>query len=202
VTDLRGIVELVATPAYVWPGCAGEVGRSVMVVRADDPADSVRACRGRRFAMNGRDSNSGMNLPRALIAPLAEGKPFFSQVLITGAHLSSLAAVVAGEADLAAIDCVTYGLASHHRPDLVAGSRIIAQTPPTPALPFVMSRSLAPALRDVLRRALVEAIADPALGAATSRLGLAGVAFLADQDYDVVLDFERVAEARGYPELI
>ena len=53
-----------------------------------------------------------MNLFRAAIAPLAGGRPFFSEVIVTGSHAASLEAVADGNAPgLAAIDCVTFGSA-------------------------------------------------------------------------------------------
>ena len=42
-------------------------------------------------------------------------------VTVTGAHVHSLAALQAGEADVAAIDGVTYALLEHHRPQLLDG---------------------------------------------------------------------------------
>jgi hypothetical protein len=75
VTELAGAVQVVATPVYAFPGCAGPMHRSFVLVRADDPAPSLAALRGRRCALNGRDSNTGMNLLRALVAPLAQNQP-------------------------------------------------------------------------------------------------------------------------------
>ena len=51
----------------------------------------LRTFAGRRVAINGRDSNSGMNLLRAAVADLAGGRPYFSRVIETGAHMASLA---------------------------------------------------------------------------------------------------------------
>ena len=70
-------------------------------------------------AVNAWDSNSGMNLFRAAIAPHADGAPFFASVILTGSHQASLAAVAAGGADLAAVDCVTFALLQRLRPALV-----------------------------------------------------------------------------------
>ena len=44
--------------------------------------------------MNGFASNTGMNLLRAAIAPLAERKPFFRSIVISGSHLASIKAIV------------------------------------------------------------------------------------------------------------
>ena len=54
--------------------------------RAGDPRRSLEAFRGGVAALNAWDSNSGMNLFRAAIAPLAGGTPFFGAVVATGSH--------------------------------------------------------------------------------------------------------------------
>ncbi len=79
VTELAGRVRLVATPIYDLPGCDGVLHRSFVVVRADDPARELADLRGRRCAVNGFDSNTGMNLLRAAIAPLAQDGAVFRE---------------------------------------------------------------------------------------------------------------------------
>lgn len=200
-TELRGRVALVGAPAYRWPGCQGQSHRSFVVVRDDSPIEQLEDCRGARFAMNSRDSNTGMNLARALFAPFAGGRAFFSSITVTGAHLGSLDAVRGGQADLAAIDCVTYGLAQAHAPDAVAGTRIIAETPPSPTLPYVMNAALAERHGSLVRTALRDAVADPSLREATEALGLIDVAEVDDDDYEIILDYQRAAVELDYPEL-
>src|SRR6266404_4796295 len=65
-------VRLVATPRYSVPGCEGANYRSAIVVRREETASLVDF-RGRRCVVNEMDSNSGMNLLRAAVAPLAGG---------------------------------------------------------------------------------------------------------------------------------
>lgn len=201
VTQLRGHVGLIGAPIYRWPGCNGALHRSFVIVREDSPIRSLAECRGTRFAMNTTDSNSGMNLARAVFAPLVRDGGFFGEIIQSGAHLSSLAMVRTGSADVAAIDCVVHGIAAHHDPALIAGTRILAETPPTPCLPFIISRRLAESHGAAVKAALAEAIADPSLTLVHRDLGLIGLADVTDEDYEVVLDYERAAEARGYPAL-
>lgn len=200
-TELRGRVALVGAPVYRWPGCKQDSHRSFVVVRGDSPIERLDDCRGARFAMNGRDSNTGMNLARALFAPFAGGRAFFSSVTVTGAHLGSLAAVRGGQADVAAIDCVTYGLARANAPDTIAGTRIIAETPPSPTLPYVMNAALAERHGDLVRAALRDAVTDPSLRETTAALGLIDVAAVEDDDYEIILDYQRAAAELAYPEL-
>ena len=194
LTELADAVRLVATPAYGFPGCDGVLHRSFVVVRTDDPARSVAAMRGRRCAINGRDSNTGMNVLRALLAPLAGRRPFFTSVIETGAHLDSLRAVQAGRADLAAIDCVTYGLAARRQPALLHGVRILAETAATPGLPFVTAVGTSAADLAALRSALAEAAGGPAAAA----LGWSGIEIPDVADYASIAALEREATAAGY----
>ena len=192
--SLRRQAEILAAPIYGFAGCEGASHRSFLVARADDSRATLAEFRGDRAAVNGFDSNTGMNLFRAAVAPLAEGKPFFADVVETGAHAQSLLAVVDNRADVAAIDCVTYALLGHGAHRLVAATKIIGETPATPTLPFIASRALPPETRTAVREALraLPPIPD---------LGLTGVAFVPESAYACVEQFEREAAALGYPEL-
>ena len=197
LTELSGGVRLVATPHYAFPGCDRYWHRSFLVVRADDPARGLAALRGRRCAINGRDSNTGMNLLRASIAPLARGRRFFDEVIETGAHLESLRAVREGRADLAALDCVTHGLLSRRRTDLLAGSRVLGATPATPGLPFITSAQTTEADLAALRTALMSRALQPAL----ARLGVVGMTVLGLGQYRPVTALAEQAGECGYAAL-
>ena len=135
VTQLGRKTVLVATPIYAFPGCEGASHSSFIVADGRHGGRSLADFAGTRAAINARDSNSGMNLFRAAIAPLANGQPFFREVVVTGSHEASVAAVSAGDADIAAIDCVSFALLRRGRPELTESIAIIAHTPLSPALP-------------------------------------------------------------------
>ena len=78
---IAGQVRMVATPRYTAEGCTGACYRSAIIVRTADPAGTLLDLRGRRCAYNEADSNSGMNLLRAAIAPLARGARLIDQSL-------------------------------------------------------------------------------------------------------------------------
>ncbi|MGA2044217.1 MAG: PhnD/SsuA/transferrin family substrate-binding protein [Roseiarcus sp.] len=201
VTALRGAVALIATPVYAFDGCEGAEHCSFVVARLGDSRRGLADFAGARAALNAGDSNSGMNLFRATIAPLARGAPFFAAVIETGSHRASLEAVGAGAADLAAIDCVSFALIAAGRPELVAGIGIVARTPRAPALPFVISAALAGDRLDAVRGALFATLEDPALAPARARLGLVGARVLGEADYQRIAEIERAAVAAGYPAL-
>ncbi|MEM9765261.1 MAG: PhnD/SsuA/transferrin family substrate-binding protein, partial [Pseudomonadota bacterium] len=199
---LRGHVRLVATPVYAAPGCEGPTYRSAIIVRQDDPAQSLSACRGYRPAVNGRDSQSGHNALRAAAAPFGGEASFFGGALKTGAHLASSKAVAEGQADIAAIDCVTWALAQRWAPETVAGLRRIGWTPAAPALPFITAGGQEDGVVQALRDALRVALASPALSDARNALMLADVAVLREEAYAAIPAMEVAADAAGQPALL
>ncbi len=142
-----------------------------------------------------------MNAMRALVAPHHVGGRFFSRVRISGSHVDSIAAVVRGEADICAVDCVTYSLLAQHRPAVLVGTRVLCQSAPAPAIPFVTRVDRGEEIIRRLRAALLEVLGDPALGVVRWKLCLGGGEALPAAEYGVIRRVEDGAVARGYPEL-
>ncbi len=148
-------------------------------------------------AINGYDSNSGMNLLRHALAALADGAPYFARVDVTGGHLESVAAVAAGRADLAAIDCVTLRLIADADPGLVARVRVIGSSAASAGLPFVAPRANA---TGGICAALDAALAAVPAGI-REQLRLRGFAPVTRDDYAPILALEREARDAGYKTL-
>lgn len=154
VTLLAGRVRFVATPVYAVQGCAGGDYRSWLVVRDGASVRGIADLKGAIAAINAPHSQSGANALLAMTASVAGGRPFFASIVVTGAHAASLEAVRRGQADCAAVDCVTW----HHLPPQArAGLRLLDAGPTAPALPFVTANRTDDATLDALRRALDEA---------------------------------------------
>ncbi|PDT04503.1 phosphate ABC transporter substrate-binding protein [Rhizobium chutanense] len=185
--NLRGRVRLVATPVYGHPGCDGPAMCSFIIVRKDSSLGSLEDLRGTTAAINSPDSNSGSNLFRAAVAPLARDGRFFGRIIETGSHGGSIAAVAEGRADGAAIDCVTYANIRRFDPTLVEGVRIIAETPKGPGLPLITSGDASDDRVLRLRDALSAAIKEPSLAAMRATLGLVDFSVLSEADYEPLL---------------
>jgi ABC-type phosphate/phosphonate transport system substrate-binding protein len=201
ITGFRDAVRIIATPLYSAPGCEGTTHRSFIIVPASSRAKCLADLRDKRFALNARDSNSGMNLPRLAFAPLASHGRFFGDIIETGSHAGSLTVVAGDGADGAAIDCVTYALLARHRPSLVARTRVLASTEPGPSLPFVTSRHVGETVVAALRETLSSALADPALVEIRRALFLEGAVAADEADYAILLDYEEKARRMGYGRL-
>jgi ABC-type phosphate/phosphonate transport system substrate-binding protein len=105
--------------------------------------------------VNGYDSLSGWVSLTAAVQTLGP-------VLVTGAHVHSVAAVAAGRADLACIDGVTWLLLQRYRPAAVATLAVVGRGPLIPCLPLVTHLTLGPGVA-ALRGALA-GLTDETLG--------------------------------------
>lgn len=198
---LKDHVQLLATPRYAVPGCAGATYVSWIVVRQDEPAKTPADLRGKRVAYNDDGSQSGYNTLRALIAPLAEGGRFLGEAIESGAHRRSISMVKLGEADLAAVDCVTFGLIARVAPEEVQGIRVLCASRAAPGLPYVTAAKTAPADVRRLQGGIAAAFADPALAETRAVLALDGCEILPRAAYEVITSMESAAIAAGYPRL-
>jgi ABC-type phosphate/phosphonate transport system substrate-binding protein len=203
-------VRVVGQPMYSAAGCDGSRYRSAIVVRRSThgvseaagigtDTDRLVGLRGRRCVVNELDSNSGMNLLRAAITPLANGEAFFSSVEVSGSHLRSVEMVASGEADVAAIDCVSFAHFQQLYPSIVAGVRVLSWTASTPSLPYITAGTASDETVQALRTALDDVFADSGLAHARERLLLRGVDSSPKEGFGEVLDLERAAVSSGYP---
>jgi ABC-type phosphate/phosphonate transport system substrate-binding protein len=189
VRMLAGRVELIGAPDYGLPGCPPGFYRSAIVVRRDDPRETLDSFRAARLAFNERGSQSGHAAMLHHVAPLARDLRFFSAAVETGSHAASAALVAARGADIAALDMVSWRLVEMFRAD-ARELRVLLLTDPTPGLPFIAARGA-----DVagMRRAIAAAVA--ALdGAARRDLGLVGFRPFDPPDYAVIRDRAETAE--------
>lgn len=199
--EFRGLIRIVATPLYDAPGCEGTKHCSFIIVPADSISKQIADLRGARFALNSWDSNTGMNLPRLAFAPFAKHGRFIGEIVETGSHAESLACVADRRADAAAIDCVTHALLARHRAAVVAKTRVLAASAPSPSLPFVTTRKASEVTIGALRQALAEALSDPALETARKALFLKGLVPAEEANYRVLLDYKNKARELGYARL-
>lgn len=192
-------IHVVATPIFDANGCDGARYSSVLIVSSQkyaQGATTLESCRGGRAAYNDSGSNSGMNVFRHAVAPLAGDGKFFGEVVRTGSHLASLRTVARGEADITAVDCVTFAFAIEAWPELLGQLTVIGSTASSPGLPLIASPNVDSAWVARLRDALDEAVlSNPARARS---LKLRGFARLARDDYQEILALERDAIAHGY----
>ena len=196
VRELAGHVRLVATPCYAAPGCDGPRYRSLLLGAADSAPVPTADMGGARVAINGFDSHSGWVALCAAVAA-AGGAPDFADIRVTGSHAASMAAVRRGEADLCAVDCVTFALLERHAPDRVAGLGLLGRTPAAPGLPYITGAGTGPEELSRLRDGLDRAMQAPDLASARDSLFIERCEVLADSAYDRVRDMARGIDRMG-----
>ena len=135
-TKLHGSVQLVGTPDYGLPDVPSGYYYSVLVVRAGD-SDDIGEYQTRKLAYNGPDSQSGWAAPQNYASELGFR---FKNLFCSGEHLASAKAVASGDADIAALDAVTWDLLSAYE-GIAKDLKIIQNTTPTPGLPYITSLS-------------------------------------------------------------
>ena len=200
-TIYRGQALLLGAPVYEAEYCAGATHRGVFIVHRDQRLRELADLRGCHFVFNSRHSNSGMNLPRRLLAELAGGASFFGSIAETHSQPGNIERVARREADATCVDCVTYAFFCRHRPHLGSLTRVLAVTPASPSIPFVTSSSTPANLRARLQDALFAIARKPEWAGVRTGLMLRDVVPIEPDAYEVQLRLEREATELGYPEL-
>jgi ABC-type phosphate/phosphonate transport system substrate-binding protein len=103
--------------------------------------------------------------------------------------------------DLCAVDCVTWGLFRRFRPADAMRYRILAQTAPSPSLPYVTSTTTDARAVVTLRESLDELFSGPATTRIRDTLGLTRVSVLNASAYEWMAEYENEAAYLGYPNL-
>ncbi len=196
-----GKAQIVATPVYNAPRCDGPRYGSVLIVPARSNFFTLADLQGTKCAVNASDSNTGMNLLRGALADIGAKAPFFAQVIETHAHRTSLAWVAKGDAQLAAIDVVSFAHFNHIAPDLTKAVRVIGETRKTLGLPFITSSKTSAEGLAILRGALKAVVEHEPRYQALDRLFITGFQIMPDHAYDEILALEADAAARSYPKL-
>jgi ABC-type phosphate/phosphonate transport system substrate-binding protein len=199
MSSLQDDLTPVCVPVFDLAGCEGKFYSSVFIVSEDSDIESLSDCYQRVAAINDPISNSGMNLLRHAIAPLSQGKAYFSSVRETGSHVRSLVDVAEKRADVAAIDCVSYQLIIDTWPDIAADVRSIGFSQRTCGLPFVMPKRLLTMVDKKGITAGLNSAVSKLAGEYRERLHLRGFEQVEIEHYQDIVDLETSARQLGYP---
>ena len=96
---------------------------------------------------------------------------------------------------------MTYAFWCRYRPEMAPKVRVLARTPPSPAIPFVASIATPAATVAILRAALRSVVHEERYRAIREGLMLADIVDVPEARYRALLDYEREAAALGYPAL-
>jgi ABC-type phosphate/phosphonate transport system substrate-binding protein len=202
VTQLAGKVQLVGSLAYDAPGVQGIYCQSQLICRVHDKRTTLADFAGSTLAFNDTLSQSGYNALRALVASTTNApRPFFASSLQTGAHYRSINSVRQGQADMAALDPVSWALWQQSHPALATELKVFGQTEKYPGLPLITARQTPPALVGALRCALQTICTEAAYTAVRAPLLIGGFETTRLSDYERCLDLQNQAFAQGLRQL-
>jgi phosphonate transport system substrate-binding protein len=185
-------IELLAVPVprglrY----CRQPIYFSDIVVRRRSRFETFEHLRGAVWAYNEPRSHSGFNTVRAYLGARGETEGFFTEVVESGAHSTSLEWILNGGVDAAAIDSTVLEWLVAQRPKLQNEIRVLASLGPSPIPPWVISRSVPKSFRIVLR-ALFLRMNEEAVGRSVLARGrIEAFVRAQDSDYDPI---RRMAE--------
>lgn len=174
-------VEPIAVPVISGLNVAPGYYRSVIVTR-DEPGPLNP-----RVAVNDPCSHSGHTAVRGWLR--GTGVRDY-RIVVTGSHAASITAVCAADADIAAVDALSW---RHLQSPTTAGLVIVGHSEPAPAPPFVVGRE-----SSVDRPLLVSA-----LNAAFARFGRSlGISGVRPTTRDAYEPIRQSADACGVPSLV
>jgi len=143
---------------------------SDVIVRKESPYTSFDDLRGCDWAYNQQDSHSGWNIVVYSLLKRGKTPAFFGQLIATGSHLNSIAHVLNGQADAAAIDSHVLDVFLAQNPTEAAALRTIDMLGPSSIPPVVIARSIDQTLKRSIQKVLLTIHEDPQ-AASTLRSG-------------------------------
>ncbi len=174
---LLGVPEVEGSPTI----------RSLIVVRTQDPAQTVEDLKGSSFGFVDPLSLTGRLYPEVLVSTLTpEGIPFFGQTVFTHSHSDSIEMVVNSRIRAAAVESIVFDYHRHRDPSSTSQLRILKQSGPFPGPPFVARSKLPAKLRDRLRVALQGMHETPEGRRILEALGFTRFADVNDEAYEPV----------------
>lgn len=183
-------------------------GRAVyftdFIVRAGSRFQTLEDTFGGTFAYSTEHSHSGYNAARfhLLQYRTPERETLYSRTLgPLGRQIRVIDAVIAGDADVSAVDSYALDLLRRHGNERVPQIRVVATTVAAPSAPLVASPAVDAAARARLTQALLSVHTAPEMAATLDELLLARFVSVQTSDLEVFLDRQRAAEAAGYPKL-
>lgn len=194
VAERPGSVRLLAGPVMAGPRYAGRpVYYSDVIVRADQPAETLEQLFGLRWVYNEIGSHSGYSVFLAELARRGLPGHFLGESIEAGSHERALRLIVAGEADFGAIDSTVLELEVDRWPELVGLVRSVTTLGPSPIPPFLTAGHVPLEMHHRMERALL-AMHESRSGREALALAKVGrMVQVADSQYDPIREADRLS---------
>jgi phosphonate transport system substrate-binding protein len=169
-----------------------------VVVRRDSPFRTFADLRGASWCYNEPLSHSGYGVTRYRLVETGRTGGFFGRVVGAGFHDRSIRLVRDGAVDASAVDCHVLALAVRDDPGLARELRVIDSFGPSTIQPVVAAGWLPDALREGIRRALVDMADDPRARDWLRRGLLERFVPVDDSSYDDLRRMRQACAAAGF----
>ena len=163
---------------------------SIIIAQASGPVSSLADIKGKPFGYGDQASTSSHLIPRAYLLKKGLDAARDYKPVYLGAHDAVARAVQSGQVPAGALSKAIYEALIQRKiidPDKI---KVLAVTDPIPNYPMVFQGSLAPALKDKIRKAFLE-VKDPAV---LKSFRVEGFAATDDKAYDVLRDTAKILD--------
>jgi phosphonate transport system substrate-binding protein len=197
MATIKPPIELLAAP--VWRGERYQdqpIYFSDVVVQRNSGFCNFADLRASIWVYNEVGSLSGYAIMQAHLAEHAEMENFFAATVQSGAHRQSIQMILAGQADVAAIDSVVLEQLLHIQPEIAQQLRTVAILGPNPSMPWVVGTHMPQAVRHQLRQLLITMHEDATGQAVLAQTPVTRFATVTDQAYDPIRTLLRKSATR------
>jgi phosphonate transport system substrate-binding protein len=171
---------------------------SDVIVRQNSPFGSFADLRGRSWAYNEPQSQSGYGIVRHSLIRKGETNGFFGKITQTGFHEQSIQMVDTGAVDASAIDSHLLALVLRDDPGLAERIRIIDTFGPSSIQPILAGPQLPDCLKSEAKKVLLEMADDPIARPELARALIKRFEPVSDATYDDIRWICKAAEATQF----
>lgn len=168
---------------------------SDVIVRKDSPFTCFDDLRGCTWAYNQQESHSGWNIVVYSLLKRGKTPAFFGQLIATGSHQRSIASVLDGEADAAAIDSHVLDVFLAHNATTAAALRTIDMLGPSSIPPIIIAGSIDQTLKRTIQQALLTMHEDPMAASVLRSGAIERFVRVKDEDYNDIREMRDSSQA-------
>lgn len=175
---------------------------SYTIVRKDSPFKSWTDLKGKSYALNDTNSNSGYNLPRAKLISLGvKDWTYFSNVVVSGSHEESFRLVASGAVDASSVDSLVLDYGREMKDAAALNVRIIEHLGPAGVPPVVISKKADSSIRQPMMNALLAMNTDPEGRKILGKAMMTRFDPPDDRNYDDIRAYEKMAKNADFKDL-
>lgn len=172
---------------------------SYTIVHKDSPIKTWSDLKGKTYAFNDMESNSGYNLPRAKLVSIgAKGWDYFSKVIVSGSHEESIRLVANKVVDSSSVDSLVLDYDRFIKAPAAANVRIIEHLGPVGIPPVVISKKADPSIKQSLQEVMLNMHKDSEGKKILEKALTLRFDPPNDKNYDDVRGYEKQAKAAGF----